>query len=79
MAFMDTVTKLVSTVATALEGPVIPAVVSIAHDVVDLLQEAQDVVKSDDDAVELQSMLEELEPKVMAHADRTTAALRGEK
>jgi hypothetical protein len=76
MSFVDTVRKLVTTVSEALAGPVVPAVVSIARDLVDFLDNAQDVV-NEDDAAELQVMRDELEPKVMAHADSTTATLRG--
>lgn len=75
MAFLDTITKLVETVGGALTGPVVPAVVEIGKDVLNLIDNAKEVV-SDTDAAHLQSLRDELEPKVMAHADATENALR---
>lgn len=76
-SFLDMATKLVSTVGAALSGPVIPAVVAIGKDVVDLLKEAGETIAIKDQP-QLQALIEDLEPKVMAHADATEAKLRGE-
>lgn len=76
MDFLSTLTKLASTVGGALTGGAIPAVVSIGKDVLDLIDKSKDIV-SETDVPKLEALREELEPKVMAHADRTEAALRG--
>ena len=76
MAFLNSVEKLVATVTAALEGPVVPAVVGIAKNVVDLLESSKEVVNSTD-AQALQAKLDELAPKVQAHADLTESELRG--
>lgn len=75
--FVDTLLTLSKTVSAALTGPVVPAVIGIAQDVVQLIDKAKDVVDSDD-VPALEAMLADLEPKVMAHADATEATLRGE-
>lgn len=74
--FMSTITKLAQTLSSALNGPVIPAVIEIGQDFLELITQAKEVVNTAD-AGQLQTMIEELEPKVMAHADKTEAALRG--
>lgn len=74
--FMDTFTKLVETVGTALAGPVVPAVIEIGKDVIKLIDEAKTVVATDD-VVVLTALRDELEPKVLAHADSTEDKLRG--
>lgn len=76
MSFMDTLSKLAQTVSGALSGPIIPAVVAIGKDVVELIDKAKDIVEEDDVEV-LENLRAELEPKVMAHADATEASLRG--
>lgn len=75
-AFIDTIKKLAATVGTALGGPVVPAVIAIANDVLELIDNAKEVVNNEN-AAELQVIRDELEPKVLAHADATEAKLRG--
>jgi len=77
MSFIDTLGKLAETVGTALGGPAVPAVIAIGKDVLELIDKSKDVV-AETDVTKLEAMREELEPKVMAHADATEAALRGE-
>jgi hypothetical protein len=57
-------------------GGVVPAAIAIGKDLLELVNEAREVVSSDD-LPALEAMREELEPVVMAHADRTEADLRG--
>lgn len=76
MAFLETLKKLSETVGTALGGPLVPVVLEIGKDVLELIDNAKDVVDTDDVA-ELELMRDELEPKVMAHADSTEKTLRG--
>lgn len=76
-AFLDIMKRVTTTLTEAMAGPVVPAVVAIGKDVVDLIKESKEVV-SNHDAAELQILLDDLEPKVLAHADATEAALRGE-
>lgn len=75
-AFVDTIAKLAQTVGAALGGPVVPAVIAIGQDVLKLITKAKEVVNNEN-AVELDAIRDELEPKVMAHADATEAKLRG--
>lgn len=75
--FVDTIAKLAETLGTALAGPIVPAVVEIGKDFIKLIDEAK-VVVSSNDADQLQEIRDELEPKVMAHADQTEASLRGQ-
>lgn len=77
MSFMDTLGKLAGTVSGALSGGAIPAVIAIGKDVLELIDNAKDVV-AEDDVEKLEALREELEPKVMAHADSTEKTLRGE-
>jgi len=77
MSFLASLEKLVGTAGTLLGGPIVPAALEIGKDVVDLLHNAKTVVGTSDVAA-LDTMIADLEPKVMAHADRTEAALRGE-
>lgn len=76
MSFIESLSKLASTVGGILGGPLIPAAIEIGKEVVDLIQRAKDVV-NEDDLPKLEAMLDELEPKVLAHADATEAKLRG--
>lgn len=75
-AWMDTIANLAKNVGVALGGPVVPAVVAIGQDVIKLINESQHIVNATD-AFELQKIRDELEPKVMAHADTTEQTLRG--
>lgn len=77
MSFMNTLTKLAGTVTGAMSGGAIPAVVAIGGDLLKLLDDAKEVV-NESDVPKLEALREELEPKVMAHADATEARLRGE-
>ena len=77
MSFVSTVEKLGETVIGALSGgTVLPAVVEIGQSVLNLIDEAKTVVATDDIAT-LQATRDQLEPLVMAHADKTEAELRG--
>jgi hypothetical protein len=76
MSFLNTITKLAMTVGEALSGNALPAVIEIGKDVLNLIDEAKTVVATDD-VVVLQATRDELEPKVMAHADSTEKELRG--
>lgn len=75
-AFLDIVEKLAATVGTALGGPVVPAVIAIGQDVLKLIDEAKTVV-NETDVAKLNAIRDELEPKVLAHADATENELRG--
>jgi hypothetical protein len=75
-AFVDTIKKLAETVGTALGGPIVPAVIEIGQDLLELIDNAKEVV-GNKNAKELEVIRSELEPKVMAHADKTEANLRG--
>ena len=76
MSFIDSFAKLVGTVGTALETYSTPAI-AIAKDVIGLIDEAVPVVNSTADAQQLLTMKEDLEAKVMAHADAVEKELRG--
>lgn len=76
MDFVGMVSKLAGTVGTMLGGPIVPAAIEIGKDLLGLIDKAKAVV-SEDDAVKLDAIRDELEPKVMAHADSTEATLRG--
>lgn len=76
MSFLDTLSKLAQTVGGALSGPIIPAVIEIGKEVVELIDKARDIV-DEDDIPALEAMRDELEPRVMAHADATESKLRG--
>lgn len=73
---MDTLSKLATTVGGMLSGPVIPAAIEIGKEVIELIDKAKDVV-DETDVPKLEAMRDELEPKVLAHADATEKALRG--
>lgn len=77
MSFMNTLTKLATTVGGAMSGGTIPALFEIGKSVLDLIDNAKDVV-GEDDVIKLEALREELEPKVMAHADKTEETLRGQ-
>lgn len=77
MAFIDSLTKIVSTVSGMLTGPVLPAAIAIGKDLIELIDNAKEVVSSTD-APALQALRDELEPKVLAHADATEKKLRGQ-
>lgn len=74
--FLAAIEKLAGTVGTALGGPLVPAVLEIGKDVLNLIDKAKTVV-SIDDADKLQTLRDDLEPKVMAHATATEKSLRG--
>lgn len=76
MDFLETIRKLAETVDKALDSPAVPAIIEIGRDVVNLIDSAKDVVAEDNVEV-LTAIRDELEPKVMAHADRTEHTLRG--
>lgn len=75
-AFTNTLEKLVTAVSGALSGGAIPALIGIGGDVLDLIDKAKEVVKSDD-VPQLNALRDQLEPLVMAHADKTEKTLRG--
>ena len=77
MSFLASLTKIVSTVGGMLTGPVVPAVIGIGQDVLKLIEESRKVVETKD-LPALEALREELEPKVLAHADSTEAKLRGQ-
>lgn len=74
--FVGMLSKLAGTVGTMLGGPLVPAAIEIGKDLLGLIDKAKAVV-DEDDVVKLDAIRDELEPKVMAHADRTEASLRG--
>ena len=76
MSFIDTLSKLASTVSGAMSGGTIPAVISIAKDVIELVDKAKDVV-AETDVPKLEALREELEASVLAHSKRTEDTLRG--
>ena len=76
MEFMSTLSKLAATVGDALSGNALPTVIAIGKDVLDLVDKAKEVVETKD-LPKLEAIRDELEPKVMAHADATEKALRG--
>jgi hypothetical protein len=76
--FMQMLEKLAMTVGTAMGGPVVPALVGIGHDVLKLIDSAKEVVH-EDNIPKLEALREELEPKVLAHAQSTEDRLRGTK
>jgi hypothetical protein len=76
MSFVTTVENLALKVGEALSGDTLPAVVEIGKSLLDLIDEAKQVVATDDVAV-LQATRDELEPKVLDHADSTEKELRG--
>lgn len=77
MAFMDSLEKLTQKVSSILDGGTVGAVVEIGKDILDLIDNAKEVV-DETDADKLTMLRDELEPKVMAHADKTENTLRGE-
>jgi hypothetical protein len=77
MSFIDSLTKMVGTVSGLLAGPIVPAVLAIANDLIELIDNAKDVIHSDDQEA-LQALRDQLEPLVLAHADATEAKLRGQ-
>lgn len=74
--FVALLKRISETVSTALAGPVVPAVIEIGKDVIALIDKSKEIVDIKS-AEELQVIRDELEPKVMAHADRTEHTLRG--
>ena len=75
-ALTDSFLSLAQKVSGALAGPVVPAIVEIGKDVLKLIDNTIEVVDIED-ADKLQAIRDELEPKVMAHADTTEKTLRG--
>ena len=76
MSFLTSLTKLATTVGGAMTGGAVPAIFEIGKDVLNLIDEAKTVVHTND-APALQAIRDELEPKVLAHADKTATDLRG--
>ncbi len=74
--FLDSVEKLATVVGGVLGGPLVPAALEIGKSVLQLIEDAKDVVH-EDDVDKLNAIRNELEPKVMAHADKTENMLRG--
>lgn len=72
---VDSITRIAGLVSKAIDGYIVP-VTEIARDVINLIDQAKEVVNTDDVAT-LQTLRDELEAKVMAHADKTEATLRG--
>ncbi len=77
MSFLTTLTEVAGKVSAMLTGPVVPAAIAIGESVIKLIKDSKEVVASDDIPA-LDALLEDLEPKVLAHADTTEAKLRGE-
>jgi hypothetical protein len=73
---MNIVEKLATTAGTLLGGPIIPAALEIGKEVLNLIDEVKETSNTND-IVKLDALREELEPKVMAHADATEKLLRG--
>lgn len=76
-ALTDSFFSLAQKVSSALAGPVVPALVEIGKDVLKLIDNTIQVVNTED-ADELSKIRDDLEPKVMAHADKTEQTLRGQ-
>jgi hypothetical protein len=74
--FVDSVAKLAETLGTVLGGPLVPVAVEIGKDVLALIDKSVYIVNATD-ALELQKIRDDLEPKVMAHADSVIASLHG--
>lgn len=72
---MDSIVELAGKAGKVIDGYLVPAA-EIAKDVINLIDQAKTVVSTDDIAT-LQQLRDELEAKVMAHADKTEAELRG--
>ena len=72
---LDQILKLGETVLPFLDGTPAEPVIAIAQKVLELIDKAQEVL-DEDDAARLAALREEIEPKVMAHADATAAKLR---
>ena len=75
--FVNNLSRLAQTVGTMLGGPIVPAVVEIGKDLLGLIDKAKAVV-DENDVTKLDAIRDELEPKVMKHADDTEARLRGQ-
>lgn len=73
---LDKILELGQTVSPFLKGTPVGPIVAIGQEVLSLIDKAQEVL-GEEDAARLSALREELEPLVMAHADRTSAALRG--
>jgi len=76
MSFVDKLAAVATKVGAAVEEYYQPAV-DIAKSVVDLIESAKEVVH-ETDVDKLTAMQEDLETKVLAHADKTEATLRGQ-
>lgn len=75
--FLDALEKLAGTAGGILGGPLVPVALEIGKDVLALIHTSKQVVE-ETDIPKLEAMEADLGPKVMAHADRTAATLRGE-
>lgn len=75
--FVTTLVKMGETVSKMMDNPAIPAIVEIGKDMLNVISAASQVVHTDD-LPALEQLRDDLEPKVMAHADRTEKTLRGE-
>lgn len=73
---MDSIVELAGKAGKVIDGYLVPAA-EIAKDVINLIDQAKTVVSTDDVAT-LQQLRDELKAKVIAHANKTEATLRGE-
>lgn len=74
---LDNILKLGETVLPFLQGTPAGPIIAIGKEVLSLIDKAQEVL-DEDDASRLQTLRDELEPLVMAHADATADKLRGD-
>jgi hypothetical protein len=72
---IESIVEIAGEIDKAIEGYVVP-ITDIARQFIKLIDVAKDVVNTDDVA-KLQQLRDDLEAKVMAHADKTEATLRG--
>jgi hypothetical protein len=71
---VDGILDLADKILPALEGTPVPAIVAAGKAAIDLIDKARDVA-SDTDQARLSAKRNELEPRVMAHLDKTIASL----
>lgn len=74
-ALVDSVSKIAGLASKVLEGYLVPGI-DIAKSVIELIDNVKETVGTENEAA-LQVLRDELEPKVLAHADATEKALRG--
>jgi hypothetical protein len=73
--FINSIVEIAGKINKAIDGYLVP-ITGIARDFIQLIDMAKEVVDTDDVA-KLQQLRDDLEAKVMAHADKTEATLRG--